>query len=118
MITSFRPPNHWPDKGAIKFVNYTTKYRENLDPVLKNINLEFKGHEKIGIVGRTGADSQTIVGTVRQNIDPFDQYTDDKLWEVLELAHLKTHVENMKTEPTEKEKEEGRKEEDCIEFGS
>ncbi|ODV66026.1 hypothetical protein HYPBUDRAFT_142150 [Hyphopichia burtonii NRRL Y-1933] len=161
MITSFRPPNHWPDKGAIKFVNYTTKYRENLDPVLKNINLEFKGHEKIGIVGRTGAgkstltlalfriiestegyieidginttkmglydlrrhlsiipqDSQTIVGTVRQNIDPFDQYTDDKLWEVLELAHLKTHVENMKTEPTEKEKEEAEKKKIALNLG-
>lgn len=142
-IEETRPPISWPQKGGIKFINYSTRYRENLDPVLKNISVDIAPQEKVGIVGRTGAgkssltlalfriieateghieidgvntselglfdlrrhlsiipqDSQTIEGTVRQNLDPFSQYTDTQLWRVLELAHLKDHVEQMETKP-------------------
>jgi len=31
-------------------------------------------------------------GTLRMNLDPFEVYTDDQLWRVLELSHLKTFV--------------------------
>ncbi|GMF64453.1 unnamed protein product [[Candida] boidinii] len=129
----------WPNNGDIKFENYSTKYRENLDPVLNGINLEIKPKEKIGVVGRTGAgkstltlalfriieatggnisidgvdtskislfdlrhnlsiipqDSQAIGGTVRQNLDPLNEYTDDELWKALEMAHLKDHIISM-----------------------
>ncbi|EGV65927.1 hypothetical protein CANTEDRAFT_97001 [Yamadazyma tenuis ATCC 10573] len=43
-------------------------------------------------------DSQAIDGTVRQNLDPFGKHTDEELWKVLELSHLKEHIEGMKTE--------------------
>ncbi|GMG34144.1 unnamed protein product [[Candida] boidinii] len=129
----------WPSEGEIKFENYSTKYRENLDPVLNGINLEIKPKEKIGVVGRTGAgkstltlalfriieatggkisidgvdtskislfdlrhnlsiipqDSQAIGGTVRQNLDPLNEYSDDELWKALEMAHLKDHIISM-----------------------
>lgn len=40
-------------------------------------------------------DSQVFEGTIRENIDPTNVYTDEQIWRVLELSHLKTHVLNM-----------------------
>nr|XP_056705308.1 ATP-binding cassette sub-family C member 2 [Euleptes europaea] len=31
-------------------------------------------------------------GTLRMNLDPFDQYSDEEIWHALELAHLKSYV--------------------------
>ncbi|KAH6681591.1 P-loop containing nucleoside triphosphate hydrolase protein [Halenospora varia] len=55
-----RPPISWPASGAVQFNNYSTRYREGLDLVLKNINLDIKPHEKIGVVGRTGAGKSSL----------------------------------------------------------
>ncbi|CAI4890773.1 CLL_collapsed_G0035170.mRNA.1.CDS.1 [Saccharomyces cerevisiae] len=55
-----RPDENWPSKGGIEFKNYSTKYRENLDPVLNNINVKIEPCEKVGIVGRTGAGKSTL----------------------------------------------------------
>ena len=37
-------------------------------------------------------DSQVFEGTIRSNLDPTDEYTDDQIWKALELSHLKDHV--------------------------
>ncbi|KAM3913417.1 ATP-binding cassette sub-family C member 2 isoform 2-T2 [Leptodactylus fuscus] len=34
-------------------------------------------------------------GTLRLNLDPFDQYTDEEVWKALELSHLKPYVEGL-----------------------
>ena len=34
-------------------------------------------------------------GTLRQNLDPFDQYSDDQVWTSLEHSHLKTFVKGL-----------------------
>lgn len=47
-----RPANEWPSEGAIKFEAYSTKYRPELDLVLKSISFSVRAGEKIGIVGR------------------------------------------------------------------
>ena len=129
----------WPEKGEIKFNNYSTKYREGLDLVLKRITLEVNPSEKVGIVGRTGAgkssltlalfrliepvdgtifidnldvrklglydlrsrltiipqDPALFTGTLRMNLDPFDQYSDNDIWNALESAHLKNYVNSL-----------------------
>ena len=36
-------------------------------------------------------------GTIRSNLDPFDTYSDDELWNVLELSHLKSFVKTLET---------------------
>lgn len=60
IISKHRPPVSWPSKGAVSFNNFSTRYREGLDLVLKNVNLSIKSHEKIGVVGRTGAGKSSL----------------------------------------------------------
>eukprot|EP00051_Salpingoeca_urceolata_P018547 m.260888 g.260888 ORF g.260888 m.260888 type:complete len:1419 (-) comp19220_c0_seq3:108-4364(-) len=37
-------------------------------------------------------DPTLFVGTVRYNLDPFDEHSDDRLWDALERAHLKDAI--------------------------
>lgn len=60
IIEEHRPQASWPENGEVSFRNYSTRYRPELDLVLKNVNLEIKPHEKIGIVGRTGAGKSSL----------------------------------------------------------
>lgn len=138
IVESNRPPAYWPTEGSVSYKHYSTRYRKGLDLILKDVSLDIKPREKIGVVGRTGAgksslimslfriiepvegtieidnidiskiglhdlrsklaiipqDSQIFEGTLRQNLDPFDEYSDDDLWRVLELSHLRSHVES------------------------
>lgn len=55
-----KPPPEWPMLGNVEFHDYSVRYREGLDLVLKNITLNVKGGEKIGIVGRTGAGKSSM----------------------------------------------------------
>ncbi|CAD6626714.1 BJ4_G0043510.mRNA.1.CDS.1 [Saccharomyces cerevisiae] len=121
------PPESWPSMGQIIFENVDFAYRPGLPIVLKNLNLNIKSGEKIGICGRTGAGKSTIMsalyrlneltagkilidnvdisqlglfdlrrklaiipqdpvlfrGTIRKNLDPFNERTDDELWDAL-----------------------------------
>ncbi|RCK65365.1 Metal resistance protein YCF1 [Candida viswanathii] len=36
-------------------------------------------------------DSQVFQGTIRSNLDPVNEFSDDQIWRALELAHLKEH---------------------------
>ncbi|OQR67779.1 canalicular multispecific organic anion transporter 1, partial [Tropilaelaps mercedesae] len=46
--------------GEIRFEKYSTRYRENLEPVLRGIDLEIGAGERVGIVGRTGAGKSSL----------------------------------------------------------
>ncbi|KAG0044177.1 hypothetical protein BGZ83_010575 [Gryganskiella cystojenkinii] len=172
--TDVKLPENWPQAGRVEFRNYSTRYREGLDLVIKNISFEVQPAEKVGIVGRTGAgkssltlalfriveaanshwaksshngadqdadptkqdavvdmekveveedggsiwidgidistvglkylrqhlaiipqDPTLFVGTVRENLDPFNELEDADLWEALERAHLKEHISSL-----------------------
>ncbi|GMM44325.1 hypothetical protein DAPK24_009000 [Pichia kluyveri] len=123
-------PPSWPEHGKIQFKDVSLKYRPELPFVLKNMNLDIKPNEKIGICGRTGAGKSTIMtalyrlseiecgemtidgvniseiglfklrsklaiipqdpvlfkGTIRSNLDPFEETDDSILLEALEMA--------------------------------
>lgn len=70
VISKHRPPNSWPPKGAVSFNGYSTRYRPGLDLVLKNVNLSIKSHEKIGVVGRTGAGKSSLTLALFRIIEP------------------------------------------------
>ncbi|XP_064224388.1 multidrug resistance-associated protein 1-like [Aotus nancymaae] len=135
-IQETAPPNSWPQVGRVEFRNSCLRYREDLDFVLRHINVTINGGEKVGIVGRTGAGKSSLTlglfrmnksaegeiiiddiniakiglhnlrfkitiipqdpilfsGSLRMNLDPFSQYSDEEVWTSLELAHLKDFV--------------------------
>jgi ATP-binding cassette, subfamily C (CFTR/MRP), member 1 len=70
VIHRHRPPISWPAQGGVEFKNYSTRYREGLDLVLKDINLSIKPHEKIGVVGRTGAGKSSLTLALFRIIEP------------------------------------------------
>jgi len=51
----------WPSKGEIEFSNVTMRYRETLEPSLKNLSFKVQPKMKVGIVGRTGAGKSSIL---------------------------------------------------------
>jgi ABC-type multidrug transport system fused ATPase/permease subunit len=70
VIFKNRPNISWPAHGAVSLQKYSTRYREGLDLVLKNIDLDIKAHEKIGVVGRTGAGKSSLTLALFRIIEP------------------------------------------------
>ncbi|KZF19169.1 hypothetical protein L228DRAFT_286031 [Xylona heveae TC161] len=60
VIPDARPAANWPADGAVQFINYTTRYRPDFDPVLQNVSFKVLPGEKVGIVGRTGAGKSSL----------------------------------------------------------
>ncbi|XP_077519149.1 multidrug resistance-associated protein 1-like [Amblyomma americanum] len=134
--TETQPAAEWPSRGDVVYSNYSAAYRDDLEMVLKGINIEAYDGQKIGLVGRTGAGKSTLAlalfriiepktgtidvdsvdiakiglhdlrskmtiipqdpvlfaGTLRWNLDPCAEYSDEALWQALEQAHLKEFV--------------------------
>ena len=60
IIDEARPAANWPSQGSIQFMDYTTRYRPDLEPVLKNLTFSVQPGERVGIVGRTGAGKSSL----------------------------------------------------------
>ena len=60
IIKEARPPAGWPSQGAIQFIKYTTRYRQDLDPVLRDLTFGILPGERVGVVGRTGAGKSSL----------------------------------------------------------
>ncbi|KAI0123356.1 hypothetical protein BJ170DRAFT_641537 [Xylariales sp. AK1849] len=56
----YRPPQNWPAHGSVEFIGYSTRYRADLDPVLRDVTFKINPLEKVGIVGRTGAGKSSL----------------------------------------------------------
>ncbi|TPX40109.1 hypothetical protein SeLEV6574_g06782 [Synchytrium endobioticum] len=65
-----RPPQDWPDKGDISIKDLQMKYSEKGPLILKDISLEVKSTEKIGIVGRTGSGKSSLMQAIFRMVEP------------------------------------------------
>jgi ABC-type multidrug transport system fused ATPase/permease subunit len=72
IVPDFRPPENWPAKGAVQFTDYSTRYRSDLQPVLRNLNMTIRPQEKIGIVGRTGAGKSSLAMALMRGLEADD----------------------------------------------
>ena len=50
----------WPREGKVIFDKYSMKYRDDCDLALRDICIEIKPGEKIGIIGRTGSGKSSL----------------------------------------------------------
>ncbi|PIA13148.1 MRP3s1 protein [Coemansia reversa NRRL 1564] len=69
-ISSTLPLSQWPKEGKIEIHNYSMQYRPDLDMSLKELNLHIGGHEKIGVVGRTGAGKSSLIYALLRIVEP------------------------------------------------
>ena len=61
MLSDSQLPQGWPPKGAIHFERATLRYREDFQPVLKEIDFQVEPGMKVGVVGRTGAGKSSLL---------------------------------------------------------
>ncbi|XP_071455648.1 ATP-binding cassette sub-family C member 4-like isoform X2 [Hetaerina americana] len=134
-----KPPKQWPQGGKIVFDKLYLHYNPDDPPVLRDLNFVVNPHEKVGIVGRTGAGKSSLIaalfrltdlrgsiiidglettktmglhdlrskisiipqepfifsGTLRKNLDPFDEFPDYVLKKAIEEVELKDAVEDL-----------------------
>ncbi|CAO3570392.1 unnamed protein product [Mortierella alpina] len=72
--TGARLPPNWPDQGRVVFKNYSARYREGLDLVVKDVSFTVQPSEKVGIVGRTGAGKSSLTLALFRIIEAADSY--------------------------------------------
>jgi ATP-binding cassette subfamily C (CFTR/MRP) protein 4 len=60
----------WPQTGEITLQNVSLSYDKNLPDVLKNISLNIRPGEKVGIVGRTGAGKSSFFQILFRMYEP------------------------------------------------
>ncbi|OCT50344.1 ATP-dependent bile acid permease [Cladophialophora carrionii] len=59
-IPETKPAANWPSHGTVQFIGYSTRYRADLEPVLKKVSFRIEAGQKVGIVGRTGAGKSSL----------------------------------------------------------
>ncbi|KAG0273355.1 hypothetical protein BGZ95_010821 [Linnemannia exigua] len=73
-VTGVHIPENWPQQGRVVFKNYSARYREGLDLVVKDISFSVNPAEKVGIVGRTGAGKSSLTLALFRIIEAADSY--------------------------------------------
>lgn len=90
---SGKPPAYWPASGSLRIENLSARYSQDGPEVLKNINLEIKSGERIGIVGRTGSGKSSLtLALLRAIVTSGEVYYDGRPTSQLNLDVLRGHI--------------------------
>ncbi|KAF9167969.1 hypothetical protein DFQ26_002194 [Actinomortierella ambigua] len=73
-VTGVDLPEMWPQAGLVQFQDYSTRYRKDLDLVLRHVSFTVQPGEKIGIVGRTGAGKSSLTLALFRIIEAANSY--------------------------------------------
>ncbi|CAN7994936.1 unnamed protein product, partial [Ixodes hexagonus] len=65
-----KPALDWPTGGQVQFADYSTRYREGMDLVIKDITVSINAGEKVGVVGRTGAGKSSLMLSLFRIVEP------------------------------------------------
>ncbi|PWN26541.1 P-loop containing nucleoside triphosphate hydrolase protein [Jaminaea rosea] len=134
----------WPQNGKVRFESITASHRPGLAPALRDVSLEVKAGQRIGVVGRTGAGKSTLLssllrvmepsagriliddvdisevglsllrrsisvisqdavlfaGSLRYNLDPFEEHQDAELWAAMRQAKLIEEEDSESSPPS------------------
>lgn len=87
-IPDNKPEGEWPRKGEVEFRDYSTRYRQGLDLVLRSVSMTIKAKEKIGVCGRTGAGKSSLLLALFRIIEPVEGtiFIDD-----VDISHIGLH---------------------------
>ncbi|KAF9931657.1 Multidrug resistance-associated protein 1 [Mortierella alpina] len=109
-VTNVHLPPNWPAEGRISFCNYSTRYREGLDLVIKNVTLEISPAEKVGIVGRTGAGKSSLTLALFRIVEAANSYwareSDNSDATVMDSAEHEDHNNDAQHDVDDDEEEE------------
>lgn len=87
--------------GKVELVDLSASYRDDLDPVLKNLNINIPSGSKVGICGRTGSGkSTTLMTLLRLNlITNGDILIDNKSLLKMDLETARSMISIIPQEP-------------------
>ena len=74
-----QPPQSWPNHGRVAIKNLSLVYYQGGPEILKDITFSVNSHEKIGVVGRTGAGKSSLVSALFRMPQPTGQVIIDEV---------------------------------------
>lgn len=94
-------PAAWPEEGKIEVENLSVAYKDDLPPVLKNLDFSIKPGERIGIIGRTGAGKSTLASVFFRLLQPREGCVriDNIDIAELKLTHLRSRLAIIPQDP-------------------
>ncbi|XP_066268189.1 ATP-binding cassette sub-family C member 9-like isoform X2 [Branchiostoma lanceolatum] len=94
-------PANWPSRGEVRVSGLSTRYAADLEPVLMNVSVLFKGGEKVGICGRTGSGKSSLTLSLFRMIDNFAGkiYIDDVDISKIGLQALRSKLSIIPQDP-------------------